>query len=173
MDTALRETKEEIGIDGQHLEVICTLPPFHAGWMHVIAVTPVVALLHLDMDHLQITTNHEVEHTFWVPLTHFIINDFHKINKGFVRNEVITTDVISYTDPLMNCPHELWGLTSRICIAASSIALGTLPHFPITSNVIWKQDQEGWVYFKELAPLSHLCNYLHAHEHTYLPPSKL
>lgn len=43
VDTALRETQEEIGLHRQHIDVLGTLPLYHTGTGY--AVTPVVALV--------------------------------------------------------------------------------------------------------------------------------
>lgn len=43
IDTALRETEEEVGLDRRHVEVLGTLPDYHTG--SGFMVTPVVALL--------------------------------------------------------------------------------------------------------------------------------
>lgn len=43
IDTALRETEEEVGLARAHIEVIGTLPDYHTGTGYL--VTPVVALL--------------------------------------------------------------------------------------------------------------------------------
>lgn len=64
IDTALRETEEEVGLDRRHVEVLGTLPDYVTGTGY--RVTPVVALVHppfaLSADP------HEVAEIFEVPL---------------------------------------------------------------------------------------------------------
>ena len=69
IDTALRETEEEVGLDRRHVEVLGTLPDYVTGTGY--RVTPVVALVHppfaLRADP------HEVAEIFEVPL-HFLMD---------------------------------------------------------------------------------------------------
>ena len=48
LETALRETEEEIGLDRRHVEIIGTLPDYFTGTGY--QVTPVVALVHPPFD---------------------------------------------------------------------------------------------------------------------------
>ncbi len=43
IETALRETEEEVGLDRRHVDVLGLLPPYHTGTGYL--VTPVVALI--------------------------------------------------------------------------------------------------------------------------------
>ena len=64
VDTALRETEEEIGLARAHVDVLGTLPLYFTGTGY--AVTPVVALVHPPFD---LTADpHEVAEIFEVPL---------------------------------------------------------------------------------------------------------
>lgn len=171
LDTAIREAEEEIGIDRQKIEIVCALPPFISGWFQTIAVTPVIGLLHVDIDQLQIHANHEVECAFWVPLTHFISGDNHTTLRGSWRTQRISVESFHYDEPATGHCHDIWGLTASICTTVSSLALGELPHFPYTHRVIWKMDQHS-IYFKELAPLAHMHGHMHA-ERTCVQNSKL
>jgi 8-oxo-dGTP pyrophosphatase MutT (NUDIX family) len=69
---ALREAKEEIGLDPHHVEVLGTLPTYTTGTMFV--VTPVVALV--APDHRLALSPYEVADAFEVPLT-FLMNPAH------------------------------------------------------------------------------------------------
>ena len=171
LDTAIREAEEEIGIDCQNVEIVCTLPPFISGWFQTIAVTPVIGLLHTDIDQLQIHANHEVECAFWVPLNHFISSDNHTTLRGDWRSQRISVESFHYDEPETGHCHDIWGLTADICTTVSSLALGEPTHFPHTHRVIWKMDQH-YVHFKDLATLSHVCGDTHA-EHTCIQKSKL
>ena len=65
IDTALRETEEEVGLDRQHIEVLGTLPEYFTGTGYL--VTPVVALIHPPFS-LRPDPG-EVAEVFEVPLT--------------------------------------------------------------------------------------------------------
>lgn len=159
VDTALREAEEEIGLDSCHLEVLCTLPPFISGWLDTTAVTPVIALLHLDIEQLEICENHEVEHALWVPLRHFIMSDYHTQLRGQWRAMLMSLSSFHLKETETGHTCIIWGLTASICIAASSIALGELPHYPFRCEVICKLDDK-MVYMTELVPMSNLARIL-------------
>lgn len=64
IDTALRETEEEVGLDRRHVEVIGTLPDYFTGTGY--QVTPVVAIVHPPFDLCADPS--EVAEIFEVPL---------------------------------------------------------------------------------------------------------
>lgn len=68
VDTALRETEEEIGLDRRHVELLGALPDYYTGTG--FRVTPVVGLVHPPFE-LQLDA-FEVAEAFEVPLTHFL-----------------------------------------------------------------------------------------------------
>jgi 8-oxo-dGTP pyrophosphatase MutT (NUDIX family) len=70
--TALREAKEEIGLEAQYVKVLGTLPEYVTG--SAFHVTPVVALISPQMT-LKLNT-HEVSDAFEVPLA-FLMNPAH------------------------------------------------------------------------------------------------
>lgn len=159
VDTALRETKEEVGVDSCHVEVLCSLPPYLSGWLHTTTVSPVVALLHADTQGLEIHKNHEVESTLWVPLRNFIVGDYHTQMSGPWRGLPSSISSFHLTDPANGLPCNIWGLTAAICTAVSCIALGELPHYPSYCEAISKIDNRH-VHTTELAPTSALANIL-------------
>jgi 8-oxo-dGTP pyrophosphatase MutT (NUDIX family) len=65
IDTALRETEEEIGLDRRHVEVLGSLPDYFTGTG--FQVTPVVAVVHPPFDLR--ADPFEVAEIFEVPLT--------------------------------------------------------------------------------------------------------
>lgn len=158
LQTALRETKEEVGIGSEFVEVVSSsLPPFLSGWLQTIAVTAVVGLLKCDIDELELKENRdEVETTMWIPLHHFIVGDYHKDMKGYWRG--VPSSINSFHLPPSR-PSEppciVWGLTAGICVTISSIALGELPHYPSNTHAISKIDRTH-VYTTEFAHTSQL-----------------
>jgi len=78
IDTALRETEEEIGLDRRHIEVIGRLPEYVTGTGY--RVTPVVALVTPPFD-MKPDAN-EVEEIFEVPLA-FLMDGAHHQRLSF------------------------------------------------------------------------------------------
>lgn len=72
MDTALRETNEEVGLDRSCIEVIGTLPDYHTGTG--FCVTPVVSLVHPPFETR--ADPFEVAEIFEVPLS-FLMDGVH------------------------------------------------------------------------------------------------
>lgn len=75
IDTALRETEEEIGLARRHIEVLGTLPDHFTGTGY--RVTPVVGLVHPPFD-LQ-ADPFEVEEIFEVPLAFLMDGMNHQV----------------------------------------------------------------------------------------------
>jgi len=71
IDTALRETFEEIGVPRQAINVIGQLPPYQT--ISGFNVTPVVAVINFNQDYQ--LDNNEVAEIFHVPLQHFLTSD--------------------------------------------------------------------------------------------------
>lgn len=74
IDTALRETEEEVGLARRHVEVIGTLPVYHTVTDY--DVTPIVALVHPPFE-LAIDA-HEVAEAFEVPLAFLMTPAYHQ-----------------------------------------------------------------------------------------------
>lgn len=72
IETALRETEEEIGLDRVHIDVIGTLPEYHTGTG--FRVTPVVAIVQPPFEMR--ADPFEVAEIFEVPLS-FLMNGMH------------------------------------------------------------------------------------------------
>jgi 8-oxo-dGTP pyrophosphatase MutT (NUDIX family) len=72
IDTALRETDEEIGLDRRHIEVLGTLPDYQTGTG--FRVTPVVGIIELPFETK--ADPFEVAEIFEVPLS-FLMNGMH------------------------------------------------------------------------------------------------
>jgi 8-oxo-dGTP pyrophosphatase MutT (NUDIX family) len=110
VDTALRETEEEIGLHRRHIEILGTLPLYHTGTGY--AVTPVVALVAppfaLKADPF------EVAEIFEVPLE-FLMDGAHHERRSVtlpaaaeMQNPVAKRSF--YTMPYEG--HFIWGATA-------------------------------------------------------------
>ncbi|WP_421236550.1 CoA pyrophosphatase [Aeromonas jandaei] len=110
--TALRETKEELGIPSHLVQVIGTLNPLNT--ISRFEVLPVMALL--DADYPLELSADEVEHAFEVPLNHLLDRRNH-IALTFVRAGKQHT---VYWIPWQQ--HYIWGATaSMICQLAQHL----------------------------------------------------
>lgn len=137
-DTALREAEEEVGVRRDLVRVVAELPPTPSGWTDFMAVTPVVGILKAT---IILRLNDEVAEAFWVPVKFFLGNKYHSTILGRWWSTVTSSDVFDYSDPQggVDPPVQrtIWGLTSRICIAASAIAFNRHPEFPYTSTFVY------------------------------------
>lgn len=82
IETALRETEEEIGLDRRHVEVIGTLPDYFTGTGY--RVTPVVAIVHPPFELR--ADPFEVAEIFEVPLTFLMDGMNHQRRAGEFPN---------------------------------------------------------------------------------------
>jgi 8-oxo-dGTP pyrophosphatase MutT (NUDIX family) len=102
VETALRETQEEVGVDRRHIEVIGQLPEYHTGTG--FSVTPVVALVHTPFDtHAD---PFEVAEIFEVPLS-FLMDGMHHQRR---TAEFPTGRRTFYVMPYERC--FIWGATA-------------------------------------------------------------
>ena len=171
-DTAVREAVEEMGIDPRNVEIISTLPPFFAGWFQTTIVILVIGLLNVDVNQFETQTNEEVECAFWVPLYFFLASqENHVTIKRLWRSALVSVESFHYKEPATGHQHDIWGLTASICVVASSLALGELPHYPYTSRLVWKMNE--FMHLKEFAPLARLAHNTYYNKHTHVHNSKL
>ncbi len=106
IETALRETEEEIGLHRRHIEVIGTLPEYltRTGYL----VTPVVSIVHPPFEIKADAS--EVEEVFEVPLAFLMDGSHHQLRvaefPGGVGQRSFYT--ISYED------FFIWGATAAM-----------------------------------------------------------
>jgi 8-oxo-dGTP pyrophosphatase MutT (NUDIX family) len=110
VDTALRETHEELGLDPQAVEVVGTLRDFYVR-VSGFVVTPVVARLKpgiASADGLFNPNPEEVAEIIEVPLSALRDDAIHRTEARVY--EGVTYHVHYYTYG----PYEIWGATARI-----------------------------------------------------------
>lgn len=107
VETALRETEEEIGLDRRHVELIGALPDYLTGTG--FRVTPVVGLVHppftLTLDTF------EVAEAFEVPLSHFLDPANHQRHSMEFEGQVRHFHAMPYKD------YYIWGATAGIIMS--------------------------------------------------------
>lgn len=110
IETALRETEEEVGLSRRHVEVIGALPAYTTVTRYV--VTPVVALVtppfELSLDDF------EVEAAFEVPLP-FLMNPAHHRRHAFelagMQRQFLS---MPWHDPEQDREFFIWGATAAM-----------------------------------------------------------
>lgn len=101
---ALRETKEEIGIDGDDLHVLGQLHPYHT--ITGFRITPIVAFVKSNsstsIDH------NEVDEIFYVPISHFLNTKKH------ISLEVVHSTIRQKVRFMPYKQYNIWGATATI-----------------------------------------------------------
>nr|WP_282098912.1 CoA pyrophosphatase [Thauera aromatica] len=107
VDTALRETEEEIGLYSRHVELLGALPDYFTGTG--FRITPVVGLVHppfeLKLDAF------EVAEAFEVPLSHFLDPANHQ------RHSMVHEGRLRYYHAMPYKGYYIWGATAGILMS--------------------------------------------------------
>ncbi len=106
VETALRETREEIGISAENIKVIGQLPPFNTSTGYI--VYPVVGFI----NSLQQTNRNilEVDRIFCIPLN-WLCDPGHSRIKNFISNDGNTREAWFFD---LYDGELLWGITAKI-----------------------------------------------------------
>lgn len=102
LQTALRETEEELGLPREKIDVWTEMAPLQAT-VRAIVITPVVGVIKDYKDIVLKPNPDEVDEVFTVPLTHFCDHS----NQGYINLGVknISMPVFCYKN------HKIWGAT--------------------------------------------------------------
>ncbi|XP_053127592.1 peroxisomal coenzyme A diphosphatase NUDT7 isoform X2 [Hemicordylus capensis] len=123
--TALREAKEEVGLNPEQAEVICRLVPSIDKTFSL--VTPVVAFIE---DSFQADPNpEEVSDMFSVPLKYFISPSKHTALP--VKNTSFLMHSFEYEDPEHQTSFRIWGLTAHFAVFLALAIFGEKPTFEV------------------------------------------
>ncbi|XP_072965131.1 nudix hydrolase 15, mitochondrial-like [Typha angustifolia] len=124
-ETALREAREEIGLDPSLVSVVTVLEPFLSK--HLLRVAPVVAILHDKNLFKPVLNADEVEEIFDAPLEMFLKDE----NRRWEEREWNGVKyIIHYFDFLIDeRKFVIWGLTAGILIRAASAVYQRPPSF--------------------------------------------
>uniref|UniRef100_A0A8V0XVT3 Peroxisomal coenzyme A diphosphatase NUDT7 n=1 Tax=Gallus gallus TaxID=9031 RepID=A0A8V0XVT3_CHICK len=127
IDTALREAKEEVGLQPEKVEVICRLVPGIDKMNHL--VTPVVGFIE---DTFQASPNpDEVSDVFVVPLEYFL-KPLNYValpykNKGYLS----WMHCFTYDDHEHKKSFKIWGLTAHFAVFLAIVIFRTKPTFEV------------------------------------------
>ncbi|CAI9580104.1 unnamed protein product [Staurois parvus] len=127
IETALRESEEEIGLCANQVEVVCRLLPYFTK-SPAYLVTPVVGIVE---DTFQPSPNpNEVTDVLHVPLDLFISLDHHTgIPYNMPPFGMQTIHKFEHQDEKSKRSFHIWGLTAHFALLLSVIVLGRRPLF--------------------------------------------
>ncbi|XP_051129069.1 nudix hydrolase 15, mitochondrial-like isoform X1 [Andrographis paniculata] len=132
-ETALREAKEEIGLEPSAVEIITILEPYHTK--RNIIVYPVVGVL-WDKNGFNPAPNAtEVESVFDVPLEMFLKNENRREQAGELMGYKFTVQLFDYQTK--NTTYVIWALTAAILIKTASVVFQRPPAFEERAPVFW------------------------------------
>jgi 8-oxo-dGTP pyrophosphatase MutT (NUDIX family) len=114
LETAVRETEEEISLSQANYDIIGNLPKFYTGTGYV--VTPYVALMKTSSDwkNLIKPNSEEVEKIFVPKSKQLLSPEFHIGEKPPIKSSMSMTWRINYKN------ENIWGLTARVLVTISA-----------------------------------------------------
>ena len=121
LETALRETFEEIGLNKKNIEIIGTLDQILS--LHYYLVTPFVGLI--PENFVSIPNADEIEAVFKVPLTFFMNGDNHWTEEFKTPIATVLVHHFNFQD------FDIWGLTAKLILRLLEIGLGHYPDFQV------------------------------------------
>lgn len=144
-DTALREAKEEIGLDPSIVEVVTILEPFHTK--KNITVFPVIGILWDRNAFKPVRNADEVESIFDAPLEMFLKDEN---RRGEEREWMGYKYLLHFFDHQWeNECYVIWALTAGILIKTASIVYQKPPAFEERRPKFWNgrtnDDEDGGV----------------------------
>lgn len=104
---ALREAREEVGLDPAQVEVLGTLPPHRT--VTGFAMTPVLGLIHGPFT--PVPEAGEVDEVFTVPFAHIADPANYRLEKRLWRGDWRAYHVAPFG------PYYIWGATARVLFA--------------------------------------------------------
>lgn len=123
--TALREAREEIGLDPSHVLQVARMETVESK--HSLCVTPIIGLIEPPSaaEPSQLTLNErEVEAAFAVPLEYFTIpenlSSIETIQWG--RNQKFIMRTYLFDDPESGRQFRIWGLTAHVVHEVAQLA---------------------------------------------------
>ncbi|KAM3665504.1 peroxisomal coenzyme A diphosphatase NUDT7 [Ammospiza maritima maritima] len=128
IDTALREAKEEVGLQPEKVEVICRLMPGIDKMNNL--VTPVVGFIE---ETFQVTPNpDEVSEAFVVPLEYFVKPlDYKTFSYKTSSGYSTRVHCFTYHDQEHRKSFKIWGLTAHFAVFLALVIFGERPTFEV------------------------------------------
>lgn len=130
VETALREAKEEIGIDKSQITILAQLCPILTSNGNLI--TPVIAYFDKSTYVPNLNQN-EVEYIFDLPTERFLFKQGHKSKE--IRNKTDEFLVHYFEDKVNEKLITTWGATALMSIVISSILHSRIPAFEVDTQM--------------------------------------
>ncbi|KAF0898907.1 hypothetical protein E2562_012614 [Oryza meyeriana var. granulata] len=124
--TALREAKEEIGLDSALVNVVASLEHFFSK--HLLVVVPVVGILSDIQAFKPVLNVDEVDCIFDVPLEMFLKDEKRTSEEREWMGQKFTIHYFNYEKGSEK--YVIWGLTAGILIHTASVVFQRPPDFP-------------------------------------------
>ena len=114
LETAIRETEEEINLSKDNYDIIGDLPKFYTGTGYV--VTPFIALMKSksNWENLIFPNPEEVEKIYTPKSMELLSPKFHIREKPPIKSSMLMTWRINYNN------ENIWGLTARVLVTISA-----------------------------------------------------
>lgn len=130
--TCLRESEEEIGLKGEHIDktVAQLLPRVNR---RRLLITPVIALV--NPNFTPVINEAEVETAFALPLKRFLSNENHTSNLYSSRD--VTWVIHFFKDMFEGKEITTWGLTAAMCVEIAVCVYRSNPSF------VWSSEGDG------------------------------
>ncbi|KAG8385477.1 hypothetical protein BUALT_Bualt03G0049400 [Buddleja alternifolia] len=136
--TALREAKEEIGLDPSLVEVVTILEPFQTK--RDITVFPVIGII-WNKDDLNFVPNAaEVESIFDAPLEMFLKNEYRREEEREWMGYKYLLHFFDYQAE--NKSYVIWALTAAILIKTASVVYQRPPAFQERRPKFWSRSRQ-------------------------------
>ncbi|KAI3719015.1 hypothetical protein L6452_19902 [Arctium lappa] len=136
IETALREAKEEIGLDPALVDVVTVLEPFITKGN--VTVVPVIGILWDKQLFNPVPNAEEVESIFYAPLEMFLKNKNRRQEEKEFQGDKY---VLHYFDhETNNKVYVIWALTAGILIAAASLVYQRQPDFQPRMPSFWNKN---------------------------------
>lgn len=123
--TALREAKEEIGLDPALVSIVTVLEPFLSK--NGLHVTPVISILSDKALFKPVLNESEVADIFDAPLEMFLKDDNRKTQEANWMGMNIPVQSFEYQSE--DKTFVIWGLTAHILTRAAAVVLQREPSF--------------------------------------------
>ncbi|KAL0793021.1 hypothetical protein Bca101_064398 [Brassica carinata] len=135
--TALREAREEIGLDPSLVTIVSVLQPFvnKKG----MSVVPVIGFLQDKKAFKQLPNPAEVEDIFDVPLEMFLKDKNRRGEEREYEGERYLLHYFDYYSEDKEKSFVIWALTAGILIRVASIVYQRSPEFQELKPSFWKQ----------------------------------
>ncbi|KAK4440021.1 Nudix hydrolase 22, chloroplastic [Sesamum alatum] len=137
-ETALREAKEEIGLDPSIVEVVTILEPFDTK--RNITVVPVIGIIWNKNGFNPVLNAAEVESVFDAPLEMFLKNENRREEK---REWMGYNYLLHFFDyQVEGKSYIIWALTAAILIKAASVVYQRPPAFEEHRPKFWSRSRQ-------------------------------